>query len=162
MEMKTIVCRGGVLRFRIPDSSKEEYSDTEDGAFYEYLPDSGTLRVKVITAECRDEGRAAIKNILKPLLLHFGKSDEHVDRIGENELARYEDHVKERGTRLRIFYWVFANPIPPRSARVVTFSYTVLDSLAETEQVKSELDMLESEIVRTEFAPGIGILPRGR
>ena len=47
--LKTIVYRGGVLKFRIPSSWKEEYSDMDGGTFYEDRPYSGTLRVKVIT-----------------------------------------------------------------------------------------------------------------
>ena len=132
----------GGLRFRIPHDWKEDYSEIDGGMFYENGPNSGTLRVKVITLE-RPVGEAAsIDNILNPLLCQLGKSGADIDRISENQLVRYEDRVNERGTRLRIFYWVLANPLPPQNARVVTFSYTVLDSLAETEQVKRELDML--------------------
>jgi hypothetical protein len=55
--MKTISYRGGVVTFRIPESWNEEYSDTDGGTFYEDKPDSGTLRLKLITAESPSEIR---------------------------------------------------------------------------------------------------------
>ena len=158
MEMKTIVYRGGLLKFRIPESWKEEYSDIDGGTFYEDVPDSGTLRVKVITLEIPEaKWKASVGSILQPLLLELGKSEEDVHRIGGNELVRYEEHSSENGVLLRTFYWVFGKPVPPRNARVVTFSYTIPDSLLDTEQVRSELEMLEPEIRETEFAPHIGV-----
>ena len=72
-------------------------------------------------------------------------------------MVRYEERSIENGMPLRIFYWVFGNPVPPCNARLVTFSYTIPDSLLKTDQVKSELEMLEPEITETEFAPHIGL-----
>ena len=154
MKMKAIVYRGGVLRFRIPASWKEEYSDVDGGTFYEDVPHSGTLRVKVITLEISAEsGGVSLPKVLEPLPQHLEKSQEDVQYVGENALVRYDEPSVEKGTRLRIFYWVLANPVHPRNARVVTFSYTVLDSQTNRAQLQPELDMLNAEILRTEFAP---------
>ena len=48
--MKSIVYRGGVVRFRIPAHWREEYSDNEGGMFYGDHSQSGTLRLTIITA----------------------------------------------------------------------------------------------------------------
>jgi hypothetical protein len=48
-KMKTIAYRGGIVTFRIPTHWREEYSDTDGGMLYEEHPDSGTLRLTIIT-----------------------------------------------------------------------------------------------------------------
>jgi hypothetical protein len=158
MKMKTIVYRGGVLEFKIPASWKEEYSDVDGGMFYEDEPDSGTLRVKVITLEKPVEsGEISLDGILESLFRHLGKSPIDIQHVGKNGLIRYDDLSVENGTKIRIYYWVFANPILPQNARVVTFSYTVLESMVGTASVVRELDMLNTEIASTEFSSEIGI-----
>jgi hypothetical protein len=155
--MKTIVYRGGVLKFRIPASWKEEYSDMDGGMFYESGPDTGTLRVKVITAERpADRDTVSLDELMELLLKRLRKRQENplgnVQHIGKNALVRFDESSIEDGTRLRIFYWMFVNPVSPRTVRIVTFSYTVLDSQTKTAQLQRELELLDAEIVRTEFS----------
>jgi hypothetical protein len=157
--MKTVVYRGGVLRFCVPSSWKEKYSDWDGGVFYEDVPGSGTLRIKVITlrvpTKTKDNSAAAI---MEPILRQLGKDATDVVQVGRNALVRYQQASIEQGKNLRIFYWVFANPVPPSDARVVTFSYTVLETEANTTHTLDELNMLEREIVKTEFAAQIGVV----
>ena len=158
MDMKTIVYRGGVLRFRIPETWIEEYSDYDGGMFYEDGPTTGTLRVKIISlAKPSDSRQASLAELLKLLLQQTGKFEEDVQYVGENALIRYEEAGVEAGTKLTIFYWVFANPVDSLHARVVNFSYTVLATQRSTPLIQHELDMLDSEIVKTEFASEVGV-----
>jgi hypothetical protein len=159
MEMKTIVYRGGVLKFRIPASWQEEYSDMDGGMFYEDGPDTGTLRVKVITIEAPAEvDTISLNKVLEALLQQRKGSVYDVRHIGQNAVMRYQEPSVENGTRITIFYWVFVNPILPRNARVVTFSHTVLGPQAKTPEVLRELEMLDNEIIRTEFALQLGVV----
>lgn len=153
--MKTIVYRGGALIFRIPAHWKEEYSDFDGGMFYEDVKNSGTLRVKVITLEA-PLGKTSVSanELLEPFLQRAGLSSERIRHIGNNSLLRFIDETAENGTDLRIFYWAFANPVGPRNARVVTFSYTVLDE-ADEDRLKNEIDMLDAEIIKTVFSPNL-------
>ena len=47
--LKTISYRGGVVTFQIPSTWIEEYEEQGGGTFYEDSPDSGTLRLNVMT-----------------------------------------------------------------------------------------------------------------
>jgi hypothetical protein len=156
IQMKTINYRGGVLKFRIPSSWKEEYSDWDGGMFYEDVPNSGTLRVRVVTLRGLTNADDSAFSVLQPLLKGTGKSRVEVVEIGRNTLVRYEESALEEGTKLRIFYWVFGNPVPPGHARVVTFSYTVLETQAATDQTRQEFEMLDASLLKTEFAERIG------
>ena len=157
-QMKTVKYRGGVLKFRIPASWKEEYSDWDGGMFYEDVPDSGTLRVRMITAKKPPNVDDSALAVLQPVLNGLGKKSTDVVQVGRNALLRYEDSGLEEGTKLRIFYWVFGNPVPPGNARVVTFSYTVLEAQAATSQTRQELKMLDAVLLDTEFAERIGVV----
>jgi hypothetical protein len=159
--MKTIVYRGGVLKFRIPASWMEEYSDIDGGMFYEEVPGSGTLRVKVITlrAPTNTSDRSVVE-VFEPLMRHFVRNEDgevtDVAQVGQNALMRYQQMASERGTKIRIFYWVFGNPVPPDHARIVTFSYTVMASQTDKPRTIKELEILDNEITQTEFASKIG------
>ena len=48
-DLKTIVYRGGVVRFRIPADWQEEYGPAGGGTFYAPGDDTGTLRLNVTT-----------------------------------------------------------------------------------------------------------------
>jgi hypothetical protein len=161
--MKSLVYRNGVVRFRIPLHWREEYSDIDGGTFYEDGPDSGALRMKIITLstdEILHSGSA--RDILK--VVEGGLKDEGVqgtvkDRKDGNALFKYEEAGRERGTRLTIFYWVVANPLPPHHARIITFSYTVLAKRRDDIATQRELEMLEEEIESATFSTELGAIP---
>jgi hypothetical protein len=160
--LKTIVYRGGVLKFRIPSSWTEEYSDMDGGTFYEDRPDSGTLRVKVITLEVPPNVKhGSVLELFEPLMRHIVRSEGgdviDVSQVGKNALMRYQQLLTEEETELKIFYWVFGNPVTPEHARIVTFSYTVLASEANAPRTLEELENLSEEINRTEFGSRIGL-----
>jgi hypothetical protein len=158
-ELKTVIYRGGVLRFRIPSSWVEEYSNLDGGMFYEDTPDSGTFRVKVITMKAPSEGTdLSALALLSPLAERLGGDNTRVTEIGENALFRYEESTVERETKIKIFYWMVANPVPPQHVRIVTFSYTVLQSQEHTARTQQELQMLDREIACTEFSKQIGVV----
>ena len=160
--MKLIVYRGGVVSFRIPAHWREEYSNVEGGTFYEDRPDSGTLRLRIITmAPPKQPQSTSAMDVLQIVVSALKKKSAQSTTRGlkdGNALLKYEDAAFEQGRRLTIFYWVVANPLPPHHARVATFSYTILKEQRSQIQVQHDLEMLENEIEAATFSPELGIV----
>ena len=160
--MKTIVYRGGVVTFRIPAHWREEYSDMDGGTFYENQSDSGTLRLKILTFSVPKKLRTFTASDLLQVpandLKKLGVEGSTRDRADGNAVFKYEESGFERGEELIVFYWVIANPLPPRHARVATFSYTILAEQRAQEHVRRDLEMLEAEIEAATFYPGLGVV----
>ncbi len=151
--MKQIVYRGGIVNFRIPNSWLEEYEPDGGGTFYEDSPDSGTMRLNVITFESPDEITVeAVAETFK----NSKRGDVAVLPNG-NVVQKYTKSVTEDEEELLIYYWDVGNPVPPRSARVALFSYTILASQATDGKFVAELKMLNEEIAAAKFASILGV-----
>jgi hypothetical protein len=159
--MKSIVYRGGVVTFRIPSRWREEYSDFEGGTFYEDRPDSGILRLKIISLvspkQLHPNSGMEVLQAAVDLVKNGGREGTTRVRKDGNALLKYEETGFERGTFLNIFYWVVANPLPARRARVATFSYTTLAKLRNDPQIWRDLEMLDAEIEAAVFWPMAGV-----
>ncbi len=160
-QMKTITYRGGIVTFRIPTHWREEYSEKEGGMFYEDHPDSGTLRLTIITMTTPERGQdpsaldvlwVAVNGLRKDGVEGTIKS-----RQDGNAVFGYEQASSEEGMRLAIFYWVVANPVPPNYARIATFSYTILAKHRNLSRVQQDLKMLDAEIDAASFSPELGV-----
>jgi len=160
--MKVIVYRGGVVTFRVPAHWREEYSDTDGGMFYGDYPDSGTLRLKVSTMTAPkplQSGSATdVLQVVADGLKNHGVKVTTKGRKDGNAVLKYEEAAVEQDMRLTICYWVVANPLPPRHARVATFSYTILAERRNKRQIQRELEMLEAEIEAATFSPDRGVV----
>jgi hypothetical protein len=150
-DFKTISYRGGVVTFRVPSNWREEYEPDGGGTFYEDNPDSGTLRLNVITA------KAPMPITLESapdILAGLVATSERSETLANNcAVVRYEQRAEEQGHPLLITYWSVAQPLPPNHARVATFSYTLRAHQRKDSQVQAELDMLDREIRAATFAP---------
>ncbi len=128
--MKSIVYRGGIVTFCIPAHWREEYSETDGGMFYEDHPDSGTLRLKILTMttpkRVQNPSALDVLQVVVNGLRKEGVEGTTYRREDGNAVFRYEEASSEEGLKLTIFYWVIANPLPPNHARIATFSYTIL------------------------------------
>ena len=151
------------MTFRIPSQWREEYSDTDGGTFYEARPDSGTLRLKIITGvaprQLQANSAMDVLQVAIDQLRNAGAEGTTKVRKDGNAVLKYEQQTSEHGTPLTIFYWVVANPLPPRQARVATFSYTILAGRRNESQVQRDLEMLEVEIDAATFSPKVGVVP---
>ena len=159
--MKTIVYRGGVVTFRIPDHWREEYSDIEGGTFYRDHPHSGTLRLSIVTATSpkQAQSRSAFE-VLQGIANNFrneGIEGTTKGRKDGNAVFKYEDAGSEQGMRPTIFYWIVANALP-RQVRIATFSYTILAKQRNQLQIQHDLEMLDAEIDAALFSPQLGIV----
>ena len=158
--MKPIVYRGGVVLFRIPAHWREEYSDIDGGMFYEHRFASRILRLKIITAASPKELRSTSGlELLQPfadMLKNEGVESLMRTRNDGNAVLNYKQDGFEQGVRLTIFYWVVANPLPPRHARLATFSYTILAAHRGKSRVQRDLTMLDAEIEAATFSLELG------
>ena len=149
-DFKTINYRGGIVIFRIPAKWREEYEPQGGGAFYDDNPDSGTLRLNVITAKAPMPITAESgPDILAGLV---GTSELPETLANNCALVRYDQRAEEQGHPLLITCWSVAQPLPPSHARVATFSYTMRAHQRKDPQFQAELDMLDREIRAATFA----------
>lgn len=152
--MKTINYRDGVVEFRIPASWKEEYSDVDGGIFFDDRPDSGTLRLKLITVTTPSEiNSGSAIELLKALRQAQGRAE---PLPNGNAVAKFAESSADRGQKIKTFYWFVSNPVPPKHARLATFSYTILENQERAPKVAQELQMLDQEICTAEFSKEIG------
>jgi hypothetical protein len=154
--LKTISYRGGVVTFRIPAHWVEEYETDGGGTFYNEAPDSGTFRLQVITAEAPSPVTTASAPDMLSGLPHSGGAP--TERLPNGcALVRYVQSAVERGERLFITYWTVAHIIPPRYARIATFSYTLLERQRDEARFRNELELLDREVRASIFSPALGV-----
>ena len=150
-EFKTISYRGGIVTFRIPANWCDEYEPQGGGTFYDDTPDSGTLRLNVITAKApMPITSESAPDILAGLVRASGDPESLANNCA---LIRYEQRTEEQGHPLLVTFWSVAQPLPPNHARVATFSYTTRAHQRNDLSFQAELEMLDREIRAATFAP---------
>jgi hypothetical protein len=152
---KTIEYRGGLVSFRIPSDWVEEYEADGGGVFYADKPDSGTLRLNVMTLRSPSPIDArATHELLLPRAQSRGLSVRPLP--GGNAAISYSEAAAEDGVPLMIHYWEVANAVPPFHARLAAFSYTTLAS--ENNGLSDDLEWLDLEIGACTFASDLGVV----
>jgi hypothetical protein len=161
VRFKTIVYRGGLVRFRIPAHWIEEYEHEGGGTFYEEGPDTGTLRLNVLTFEARQVDRVQSTSEFLATYLREQPAAEVIARADENaSLAFWKFHEQDEDEpALAIRYWQVANLVLPAHMRMAVFSYTMLRALKDKQRFIAEVQMIDDEVRRCTFAEQLGILP---
>ena len=153
--MKEIAYRGGVVKFFIPKNWIEKYEPDGGGMFYEDAPNTGTLRLNVITAksptslgsDAAYENAAKAKNV-KP-------SD--VERLSNgNAMARWVQRSSEQGQPITLYWWHVTNAVPPEHLRIANLSYTVLTSEENSPATKKDVEFLTESIRNAKFHASLG------
>jgi hypothetical protein len=160
-DLKTIVYRGGVVRFRIPADWQEEYEPAGGGTFYAPGDDTGTFRLNVTTFGApagKTLSAEDANGFLAPSAKKYGVSVQPVSPGAV--LIRYDLPAKENGHSLITRYWQVGQVVPPGHVRQSLFSYTVKAKLFDDWLVRHELELLEREIFAAEFASVVGATPR--
>ena len=149
--VKRICYRGGIARFDIPDSWEEDYEPSGGATFYEDEPDSGTLRLNVLTFS--SNGTETGAEMVSGLIAKNGY------RPLRDGLAftRETKLTEENGEQLQINYWRVAVPVEPDSVRIAVFSFTILAEQATEPSIRREIDLLESSIRAAEFSREQGV-----
>jgi hypothetical protein len=156
-DLKTIVYRGGLVRFRIPADWQEEYEPAGGGTFYAPGDETGTLRLNVMTFAA-PSGKVLSQNDAEGFLSSSAKKHGGSVQTLRPGVAmiRYDLPSKDRGRALTIRYWQVGQVVPPGHVRQFLFSYTVLAKLFDDWLLRHEMDLLEHEISVAEFAPVLG------
>lgn len=147
---KTISYRGGIVTFTVPQIWHEEYEPDGGAIFYEDHPDAGTLRLSVISYRSKSEPAQKIASSLFPAGSY--------EVLANGFPLRYE--VKdgaEDGEKLKLHFWSVGFPVPPDSARIALFSYTIVAGQEHDPRIVRELAFLNKSIRSAVFstAPGV-------
>lgn len=150
-KIKTISYRGGIVEFSIPGSWREEYEPSGGATFYEDNPESGTLRLNVLSFSSKDEPAQQMASSVFPTGSY--------ELISNDFPMQYEiKDVVEGGVKLHLHSWSVAVPVPPHSVRLAVFHHTVLAGQESESLIQAELDFLHQSIRSASFsqAPGVG------
>lgn len=143
------------MTFRIPDNWGEEYENEGGGTFYKNCPDSGTLRLNVITLKVHAN---PTPDVIEQVLRSSRGSSHCEIRFmpSGNAVLHYGEKTIEKNERLTMYYWEVANPIPPGHFHLAIFSYTILEAKESDPRIQAELSMLDKEIRASVFLAGNG------
>jgi hypothetical protein len=155
VQVKEIVYRGGIVKFAVPKHWVEEYEPDGGGMFYENAPDTGTLRLNVITVQSPTKLRTdSAYEALRSLKSINPKT---IKRLPNgNAITTWVQHSSESGQAITLFWWQVTNPMPPRHMRSANFSYTVLTSQEHLPRTMSEVQLLNGSIENAVFHPSLG------
>lgn len=162
VEFKTVVYRGGVVRFRIPAYWIEEYEHDGGGTFYEEGPDTATLRLNVLSFEGTRPGDTPSAF---EFLSNHGRSEQpdaevvrHAD--GNASISYWKLHEEDADEpALAIRYWQVANRVPPRYMRMAVFSYTIQRAQMNQPRFVDEVRMIDDEVRQCRFSEQLGVVP---
>ena len=153
--LKEINYRGGVVKFKIPSNWKEEYEENGGGIFYEDAPDTGTLRLNIITMQAPPDVKGNLP--VQALSGISGVDQKNIEMLANgNALAHAVQRSEEQGTKITLYWWYLANHVPPSYVRMANYSYTILTSKENDKQTKAELELLEEQIKNAVFHPELG------
>lgn len=154
-EMKEIQYCGGLVTFSVPKNWVEEYDPDGGGMFYENAPDTGTLRLNLITAKSRTP--LSDDAAFEELVAMKSVKAESVQRLRNgNAIATSIQRSSEQGQDITIFWWHLTSPVRPSHLRIANFSYTVLTAQERSEIVKREVKILTESIKDAKFQPTLG------
>ena len=153
--LKEINYRGGVVKFNIPSNWKEEYEENGGGTFYEDAPDTGTLRLNIITMQAPPD----VKGNLPVLALSSvsGIDQKNIEILANgNALAHAVQRSEEQGIKITLYWWYLANHVPPNFVRMANYSYTILTSKEKDRKTQEEIELLKNQIKKAVFHPELG------
>lgn len=155
VQFKTVVYRGGGVRFRIPAHWIEEYEHDGGGTFFEDGPDAGILRLNVLSF--RSTGPGDTTSAYDFLSNYARSAHPDVDVVlhadGSASMSYWKLHEEEGDEPdLAIRYWQVATRIPPSLMHMAVFSYTILQVQMNQPQFVSEVQMIDREVRACTFA----------
>lgn len=151
LQMKEIRYDGGVVRFSIPKNWVEEYEPDGGVMFYGTAPNTGILRLNLITGK---PPAAVGQDAYEALRSLKSVRPESIKRLPNgNAITTWLQHSSEQGEAITLFWWHVASPVPPNHIGIANFSYTVLASQEHTAQTQSELQVLTKSIENAAFHP---------
>jgi len=139
--MKLINYKDGIVSFRLPEDWKEEYYKDNEAAFYRDDPDSGTLKINLISLLQDDttEGYTLTS-----------ESGMHV----EEGFPLKEDikYTEEDGDNRLVYSWKVTVPVNDTNRRVILFSYTILVQQENNPVIQQELNFVRNTILTAHYS----------
>ncbi len=151
MDAKTILYRGGIVKFRIPKHWIEEYELNGGGTFYEKGDDTGTLRLNILTVEPppNTSGNLALQaiNIIKGI---------EISSIEELPNGRYLGKEKmrsiENGQSIILYWWYISKTNGEKQVNIAMFSYTIISGQENNQKIINEIGFIDQSIRNIEFS----------
>lgn len=143
-KMKTINYRGGLVSFEIPSHWKEEYEVEGGGTFYEDNPNSGTLRLNVLSFNSNKSNQSS--DVIRDV---FGHEGHEILSCGY-AMRHFLKKAEEQGTPLHLYRWEVLVPVSQTQYRIVCFTHTLLATQEGTDLANSELHLVDS-LVRAAY-----------
>lgn len=146
---KTIVYRGGIVKFDIPAHWLEEYDPEGGGTFYDDVPSTGTLRLNVIGFRISPDRQLAdhMQTIMErdgfePLQAGLG--------LRQRRLTGSEDSED-----LLFYRWEVLIPVPPDEFSIACFAHTVEASQEQDELTKQEIAFIDASVRKATYYQGL-------
>jgi len=155
--MKTISYRGGIITLQIPAQWKEEYQPEGGGMFYDDRPDSGTLRLNVLTFKA-PEGKLATNGYSHFAAMPLGDGERLVRTLHDDGLKISKKSAVEREVKIKLYCWQIAHCAPPSKLYIASFTWTILQSQSTDPKFQKEVEFLTEQISKAVFHPDLGKL----
>jgi hypothetical protein len=160
LTMKTITYRGGIARFQLPADWVEKYEESGGGTFYKPGDATGTLRLNVMTFQAPPGKAFTSSSVAELLAAEPAKHGLEIVPLRDGvALTQYDHESEEAGHRTKIRFWRIGQIVSQQQARMVLFSYTLLEKQFSQPRFVSELEMLDREIAACELASVVGESP---
>jgi hypothetical protein len=127
----------------------EQYLPEGGATFFEERPDSGTLRLNVLSFQSEKEPASQMA-----LSAFKGAHELRSDGL---PMRYYVKSAEEDGQPLEIHRWEVAIPVPPHSLRLAVFSYTILEGQQADARIREELAVVGALISTAEFSSEPGV-----
>jgi len=146
--LKTINYRGGLISFEIPKHWVEEFEESGGGTFFEDTPNSGTLRVNVLTIKAKEDK----ENPLKTLKNGNEKIDQkEYTTAGGNDILEYLIRTKEKETPITVFTLLCAHKTNNQEYLVAVFTWTIETKFETQEKYIQEWNSIRTQIQNVKF-----------
>jgi hypothetical protein len=138
---------GGLFSFQLPSLWSRAIEDDGTQVFWDDAAGSGTLRVTSLTAT-----KQASPEELPQLALLANRAplQQREDGVA---WCQYSQVGEENGHSTTIYWWEFANFIPPCFGRLALFSFTVYTHELNEQATASQIQQLQSLVENVRFGP---------
>jgi len=145
---KTINYQGGLVSFKIPENWVEHLEENGGGTFYEDTPNSGTLRVNVLTLS----NKQASGNPLDDLKDGQKKSDQkEYSKDNGDKVLEYVERTKENDIPITIFTFICSHKTTQKEFLVAIFTWTIETRFEKQDNHIREWNMIQTQLQQVKF-----------
>jgi hypothetical protein len=146
--MKTITYRGGLITFQIPTDWIEEYEENGGGTFYEDSPESGTLRLNVLTIK---EKENSVKNLVNDIRTSISIKDtieitNEYDSFDADRIIQSISRVHENDIPITIYRFDCVHKTNQSDYLIATFTWTIKSEFEKLNNYSKDLEMIRNNI----------------